>query len=135
VKILFPLKTVKLLLPLFLVLQIFTLESPLAEENDVAALRERIRRLELRVKELQTLLEGAERASSRTDAAQSASGWQNRKNWKRLSQGMKEGEVRGILGEPSRAIQGVKTLWYYPNFYRGYVTFDASGQLIAWNEP
>jgi hypothetical protein len=119
---------------LFLAIQIFMPESPGAEEDDVAALQATIKRLELRVKELETLL-GVAEGAQRGDAAPSSAGWQNRKNWKRLSAGMKDGEVKGLLGEPSRVIQGVKTLWYYPNLYRGYVTFDENGLLIGWNEP
>ncbi len=48
---------------------------------------------------------------------------------------MKEDRVKGILGEPVKVIKGVKTLWYYPNFYGGYVSFDEGGKLIGWNEP
>ena len=108
--------------------------SPRAEEEDIAALQARIKRLELRVKQLETLL-GEAQGAQKTDEAAASAGWQNRKNWRRLSSGMKEGEVKGILGEPSRVIQGVKTLWYYPNLYRGYVTFDENGLLVGWNEP
>jgi hypothetical protein len=119
---------------LILAIQIFVPESLRAEENDVAALQATIKRLELRVKELETLLGEAEGAQ-RADAAPASAGWQNRKNWKRLSAGMKEGDVKGLLGGPGRVIHGAKTLWYYPNLYRGYVTFDENGHLIGWNEP
>lgn len=128
-----PLKIVWLL-PLLLAFQVYALSSSRAEEPDCAALQARIKSLELRVKELESMLGGAEGAL-RTDTQPGAPGWQNRKNWKRLSLGMKEAEVRGVLGEPSKVIQGVKTLWYYPNFYRGYLTFDEQGRLIGWNEP
>ena len=35
----------------------------------------------------------------------------------------------------ARIIKGVKILWYYPNIYGGYVSFDEEGRLTGWNEP
>ncbi len=108
--------------------------TSVAQETDVAALQSRIRQLELQVKELETLLrESAE--TLKKSAQANPSGWQNKKNWRRLSVGMQDGEVKEILGEPSKIIQGAKTLWYYPNLYCGYVTFDEKRQLIGWSEP
>ncbi len=105
-----------------------------AQEPDVAALQSRIRQLEQQVKELEAVLKDSVEAQKRL-AQGNTSGWQNKKNWRRLSPGMQDGEVREILGEPSKVIQGVKTLWYYPNLYCGYVTFDEKGQLAGWSEP
>ena len=48
---------------------------------------------------------------------------------------MSEGEVKKTLGEPIKVISGVRTLWYYPNIYCGYVLFDKNGQLNGWSEP
>lgn len=129
-----PLLKIVCLLSLILPVQITALTPSCAGETDCAALQARIKGLELRVKELESMLAGTERGAG-TDATSRAPGWQNRKNWKRLSLGMREAEVREVLGEPSKVIQGVKTLWYYPNFYRGHLTFDENGRLSGWNEP
>jgi hypothetical protein len=48
---------------------------------------------------------------------------------------MSEDQVRALLGEPVKEIKGVKTLWYYPSIYGGYVSFDEKGLLSGWKEP
>jgi hypothetical protein len=58
-----------------------------------------------------------------------------RGNWRNLEAGMNEEQVRTILGEPVKEIQGVRTLWYYPSIYSGYVSFDDKGRLSGWKEP
>lgn len=121
------------LLPLVVILQSLAPDSPSAQEADVAALHSKVRQLEMRIQELELLLKESE--GGQKPAPGSPSGWQNKKNWRRLSVGMRDGEVKQILGEPSKVIQGVKTLWYYPNLYCGHVTFDDKGNLIGWNEP
>jgi len=109
-------------------------EPPLfAQEEEISRLKSKVGELELRVKQLDALLK--ECKESRKSGTPDQTGWQNKKNWRRLSVGMQEGQVKGLLGEPSKVIQGVKTLWYYPNIYCGYVTFDEKGNLIGWNEP
>lgn len=62
-------------------------------------------------------------------------GYQNKKNWRGLELGMNQDQVKNILGDPLKVIKGVKTLWYYPNIYGGYVSFDEDGRLTGWNEP
>lgn len=62
-------------------------------------------------------------------------GWQSRMNWRKLKTGMTEGEVKNFLGEPTKVIKGIRTLWYYPNIYCGYVSFDKDGHLTGWSEP
>jgi hypothetical protein len=104
-----------------------------AQEGEVARLQSRITQLETMLREMETLLKECQEA--RKSGHMEQFGWQNKKNWRKLSKGMHEGEVKSMLGEPSKVIQGVKTLWYYPNIYCGYVTFDEKGRLIGWNEP
>jgi hypothetical protein len=29
----------------------------------------------------------------------------------------------------------VRTFWYYPSIYSGYVSFDDKGRLAGWKEP
>jgi len=121
------------LLPLATLLECTGISCSWAQEQNIPALQSRVLQLEKRVMELESLLAQAEEATK--SAPSDRTGWQNKKNWRSLSVGMRDGEVRKILGEPSKVIQGIKTLWYYPNFYCGYVTFDDKGQLIGWNEP
>jgi hypothetical protein len=104
-----------------------------AQGDEVSQLRQRVAELEQKVKELEALLKECNEApkSGQNDDY----GWRNKKNWRNLVVGMKEDQVRNILGEPVKVIKGVKTLWYYPNFYGGYVSFDETGKLTGWNEP
>ncbi len=110
-----------------------TVPSSRAQENEADRLHSRINQLETRLKEMEAQLQECQEARKSGQLEQY--GWQNKKNWRKLSKGMQEGEVKSMLGEPSKVIQGVKTLWYYPNIYCGYVTFDEKGRLIGWNEP
>ena len=108
--------------------------SPLfAQEDEISRLRQRVTELEQKVKQLEALLNEC----SETLQEQKANdyGWQNKKNWRSLQVGMTESQVKETLGEPVKVIKGVKTLWYYPNFYGGYVSFDEDGHLSGWNEP
>jgi hypothetical protein len=104
-----------------------------AQGDEVSRLRQRVAELEQKVTELEALLKQCNEAQkSRPNIDY---GWQNKKNWRNLAVGMKEDQVRNILGEPVKVIKGVKTLWYYPNFYGGFVSFDETGKLTGWNEP
>jgi hypothetical protein len=104
-----------------------------AQGDEVSQLRQRVADLEQKVKELEALLKECNEA--RKSGAGYDLGWQNKKNWRSLEVGMNEAQVKKILGEPVKVIRGVKTLWYYPNFYGGYVSFDEGGKLTGWNEP
>jgi hypothetical protein len=104
-----------------------------AQSDEVSQLRQRVGELEQKVKELEALLKECNEAQKNRQYVDY--GWQNKKNWRNLKVGMKEDQVRNILGEPVKVIKGVKTLWYYPNFYGGYVSFDENGKLTGWNEP
>jgi hypothetical protein len=108
-------------------------ECIIAQDNEILEMRQRISQLEERVMELERLLilcKEPESTSSSTDQ-----GWQDKKNWRILKTGMTAEQVQGILGEPIKTIEGVRTLWYYPNIYCGYVSFDREGRLITWKEP
>lgn len=104
-----------------------------AQTDEVSQLRQRVIELEQKTKGLEDQLKECTEVRKRQQEADY--GWQNKKNWRSLEMGMKEDRVKGILGEPVKVIKGVKTLWYYPNFYGGYVSFDEGGKLIGWNEP
>jgi len=103
-----------------------------SQEDEVMKLRQKVSELENRVKELETTL-----SKYREEKARDESGynWQNKKNWRKLTTGMKKDEVLALLGEPVKTIEGTKTLWYYPDVYRGYVSFDDKGKLVGWQEP
>ena len=101
-------------------------------ENETVGLQKKIAALEERIIYLEALLK---ECSRQIPEEPGLAGWQNRKNWRRLDTGMDMEKVRSILGTPIRTIEGVRTLWYYPSIYCGYVSFDKDGNLIGWNEP
>ena len=114
-------------------LVLLTTRPILAQEKDVSYLLEKVSRLEARIKELEALLDA--RDDAQNIQATDEGGWQNKKNWRRLEMGMKHNQVRGILGDPTKRIEGVRILWYYPSKYCGYVYFDKEGLLTGWSEP
>jgi len=105
-----------------------------AQDDEILKLRQKISELENRIKDLESLLmiykEPKEIRSEKT-----GQGWQNKKNWRSLKTGMTVEQVRAVLGEPIKTIDGIRTLWYYPNIFCGYVSFDDKGRLTVWNEP
>ena len=104
-----------------------------AQDDEILQLRQKIQELEAKIEELEGLLN--ECIASRKKGAADDYGWQNKMNWRKLEMGMSQARVRSILGEPTKVIKGVKTLWYYPNIYGGFVSFDKSGNIVGWNEP
>jgi len=98
--------------------------------DDITRLQQKIIELELKVKNLETLLN-----ESILIPKSDTLGWYNKKNWRKLTVGMTQKQVNEILGEPIKIIQGKKILWYYPNIYGGIVTFNDNGSLVNWNEP
>ena len=104
-----------------------------AQDEEVLQLRQRVSELEAKVEELEGLLNKC--MASREGAKALEYGWQNKMNWRKLEMGMSQAKVRTILGEPTKVIKGVKTLWYYPNIYGGFVSFDKTGKAVGWNEP
>ena len=113
---------------------IFLPSQPLpAQEERVSQLLKKISKLEARVRQLEGLLEKCSETGNRR--TEDEWGWQNKKHWRRLERGMTKTQVRSILGEPIKRIKGTRTLWYYPNIYCAYVSFDKNGLLSGWNEP
>jgi hypothetical protein len=108
--------------------------SPLyADQDENLKLRQKIWELENRIEHLETLLKIYTGPATPHDDP--GYGWENTKNWRKLEVGMTQAQVLSILGDPAKSIQGVRTLWYYPSIYRGYVSFDENGNLIGWMEP
>ena len=120
------------LVGLFAPLALFS-EPVQAQDQEILQLRQKISQLEAKIEELEGLLE--ECVASRKKGVPDEYGWQNKMNWRKLKMGMSQTQVRAILGEPTKVIEGVKTLWYYPNIYGGFVSFDKSGSTVGWNEP
>ena len=77
---------------------------------------------------------------------------EDRKAWKKLTKGMTQDKVRGLMGEPARVEdQGQVTAWYYQEapplskdekgwvVPRGALLFAKAGggspKLTAWREP
>ncbi|MBN2060026.1 MAG: outer membrane protein assembly factor BamE [Deltaproteobacteria bacterium] len=118
----------------FLVIIIFFCIPVAAEQKDeIIVLKQKISELERRINDLENLLKIFQEPGKIQPGTES--GWQNKKNWRKLETGMTQSEVEAILGEPIKTIKGVRTFWYYPNIYCGYVSFDEEGRLIRWNEP
>ena len=113
----------------------FSFPTPIlyAQNNEVQKLKQKISELESKIKELEAL--HVQYDKQKKALPNPGDGWQNRKNWRSLEPGMSSKKVQDLLGKPIKKIEGVKTFWYYPNIYCGYVSFDEKGNLIGWNEP
>lgn len=106
-----------------------------AENNEINDLKQKITELEQRIKDLESLLKVYHGPGNNEAEKDAVYGWQNKKSWRNLKKGMTQDEVKKILGEPVKEVDGFRTIWYYPNFYRSYVSFDDKGNLTGWNEP
>jgi outer membrane protein assembly factor BamE (lipoprotein component of BamABCDE complex) len=127
------LKIVIAVIFIILVVSPISYGSDTAQNDEITKLRQKIVELENRIKDMEATLAKYQDQGKVLD--ESSYGWQNRKNWRRLETGMSTEQVLSILGEPIKTIDGVKTLWYYPDTYRGYVSFDDNGRLTGWHEP
>lgn len=108
-------------------------EGAYAQEEDISKLQQQIEALEERIIQLEILLEDCQELEKYEVSGEY--GWMSKKNWRRLEIGMAETQVKSILGKPSKVIKGIKVLWYYPNIYGGYVSFDKDGKIAGWTEP
>jgi hypothetical protein len=105
----------------------------MGQDEEIVKLKQKIADLEKRIKDLEGLLRITKEPEGIHESE--GQGWQNKKNWRDLKAGMTPEEVHRILGDPIKTIDGVKTFWYYPNIYCGYVSFDEDGTLVRWSEP
>ncbi len=102
-------------------------------KNDIDSLKQKITELEKRIKDLEAILKIYH--GPKNQKSEESYGWLNKKNWRNLKKGMTADEVKKILGEPVKVIEGSKSIWYYPSFYDNYISFDEKGKLTGWNEP
>jgi len=117
---------------LFISFSVLTAKA--ADKNDeINDLKQKVTELENRIKDLESLLKFSRKPVDKK--AENRQGWWNKKSWRSLKEGMSQKQVEEILGEPVKAIKGIRTIWYYPNFYRGNVSFDEEGNLTGWIEP
>ena len=104
-----------------------------AQQDDFSKLKKKIEVLEEKIEKLEFLLDQYNHTIENRAAGDY--GWQNKKNWRRLEIGMTAAQVKKFLGEPRKVIQGIKTLWYYPSTYSGFISFDKNGNITGWHEP
>ncbi len=104
-----------------------------ARQDESPQLRQKITELEQRMERLEGFFKTIDVAQK--EQMGDEYGWQNKKNWRRLEIGMTEDHVKTFLGKPTKVIKGVRTLWYYPSIYCGYVSFDQEGHITGWSEP
>jgi outer membrane protein assembly factor BamE (lipoprotein component of BamABCDE complex) len=119
----------------FLITLTFTANASSDESNDkeIKNMQQRIIELENRIKDLEQIIKIYD--VSKEQEKETAYGWLNKKNWRNLKKGMTQEEVKKLLGEPVKSVDGSRLIWYYPNFYQSYVSFDEKGNLTGWNEP
>lgn len=99
------------------------------------SLEERVRELERRVEQLEKqVVQPTSSVSAPKPVPGRPDGWRQRENWRSLKHGMKESDVRSILGEP-RKIDSFPSwsIWSYPG--EGSASFDRDERLEAWSEP
>ena len=130
-----PVNLIGIIVTALLALSLFAGRPLMAQtqSHELAELRQKNAELEKKVSELEALLKQCVEAGKNQFSEDY--GWQNKRTWRSLEAGMSEDQVRALLGEPVKEIKGVKTLWYYPSIYGGYVSFDEKGLLSGWKEP
>ncbi|NLA74833.1 MAG: outer membrane protein assembly factor BamE [Deltaproteobacteria bacterium] len=102
-------------------------------KDDINNMKQRIMELENRIKDLEQIIRIYH--DPKDQEKEIAYGWLNKKNWRSLKKGMTSEEVKKLLGEPVKSVDGSRLIWYYPNFYQSYVSFDENGNLTGWKEP
>lgn len=97
-------------------------------EDRVHELERRLEQLEKRVAPPNSSVSTPKPVSNQPDP------WRQKENWRTLRRGMKEGEVRSILGEPQKIDSYPSwSSWGYPG--GGNVRFGREDQLDGWSEP
>ena len=123
------------LVGIFLIVSFIYSGVSFSAENskDIDKLKQKITELEKRIKDLEAVLKIYHRPDVQKPG--DTYGWSDKKSWRNLKEGMTRDQVKSLLGEPVKIIKGSKTIWYYPSFYDGVVSFDKNGKLTSWKEP
>lgn len=93
-------------------------------QTEIDTLKSRLAKLEAQ--------QAAKTDTSGTVQAEPAVGWRNPASWKLMRKGLSAGDVRKILGEPSRTLAGAIVFWFYPNDGRVALIND---QVNSWTDP
>ena len=90
---------------------------------DQASLAQRVSELESRVQKLEKLL----------DEKFADDRWKDPILWSRIRLGMSQGDVRKLLGKPTRVKEAIFTTWYYhkTSTDHSFVWFD-EGKVLGW---
>ena len=113
--------------PVFFLLASSELFAQSTVDSRLQKLEEAIRVLERRVASLEDQLR--EKNASAPVAA-------GKVNWRKLHQGMSEGDVEQLLGSPTKIDAfGSFTVWYYGYPSGGQVQFNSKHTVQAWHEP
>lgn len=100
------------------------------------SLDDRVRELERRVEQLETqVVQPGSPISAPKPVSSQKDGWRQRENWRSLKRGMKDSDVRSILGEPHKVDTfSTFSIWHYPG--GGSANFGGrDGRLDGWSEP
>ena len=123
-------KTVRLsrVAPVLLLLASSQLFAQSSDDVRVQRLEEAVRALERRVATLENQLR--ERKAPATVAS-------GKVNWRKLQNGMSEGDVELLLGSPSKVdVNPSFITWYYGYPLGGRVQFNADSRAVqGWSEP
>jgi hypothetical protein len=114
--------------PVFFLLASSELFAQSTVDSRLQKLEETIRVLERRVASLEDQLR--EQHASAPVAA-------GKVNWRKLHQGMSEGDVEQLLGSPSKVDAfGSFTVWHYGEYpSEGQVEFNDKRTVKGWHEP
>jgi hypothetical protein len=95
------------------------------------SMEQRVLELERRVEQLEKRSSPVSATPVRPQNAGGQDGWKLMANWRALKRGMRESDVRALLGEPHRVDAGAITHWQYGS---GMVDFIRD-QVSGWSEP
>lgn len=116
---------------IFIILITLMVSVSFGQSTTVFELNKRISDLEARV----NFLEMAIKSNFTNSNSNSISS--ERINWRKLLAGMKDADVRVLLGEPLRIVRYSANLYkweYSKESWHSNITFDASG-VSSWDEP
>lgn len=113
-----------------------------AQQDEIDSLRYEIEELKTKLFELEARLNKLrlKRKTIKEGNAEKSKPYMIIENWRKLKIGMKQRDVKKILGEPTRVSAGrYSYIWWYEwveKRYRiGHVSFDNNKKIVLWVEP